>query len=77
MAVAAHKMAAGPRKEGTLNTCFVRVVDARPRKTMTPQQGFCSNVCMCVFLWFLCLFFLVDLLSQRLMLFAQDSGATP
>ena len=48
MAVAAHKMAAGPRKEGTLNTCFVRVVDARPRKTMTPQQGFCSNVCVCV-----------------------------
>ena len=47
MAVAAHKMAAGPRKEGTLNTCFVRVVDARPRKTMTPQQGFCSNVCVC------------------------------
>ena len=46
MAVAAHKMAAGPRKEGTLNTCFVRVVDARPRKTMTPQQGFCSNMCV-------------------------------
>ena len=51
MAVAAHKMAAGPRKEGTLNTCFVRVVDARPRKTMTPQQGFCSNVCVSVFVY--------------------------
>ena len=70
MAVAAHKMAAGPRKEGTLNTCFVRVVDARPRKTMTPQQGFCSNVCVS-------LVSLVDSLSQRLMLIAQDSGATP
>ena len=49
MAVAAHKMAAGPRKEGTLNTCFVRVVDARPRKTMTPQHRFCSNVCVCMY----------------------------